>query len=293
MARTITNFTIFLFLLVSIFSCKGKKSKQDKSQEKYQATLIIPFLPGSCHQCNNGFYRNLKLLESKKIEYAILLSEDFSDDLENIKKEFNLVDYKVNKYIFSSSLYEKYHIYEQNYVLQYGVDSSCKIYNDADLLIKDLDILNKQAVIDLGDYKIKKSTENLTVSGKDQICVHNRVQTNRFDYLDLKNKKKPLSITFTEDQLLNNFILNFKDSAIAKSKLNEISKITDIPFKDKFDQAIFYHDSLFILANHTYIESLKDSVLGGFMIINIYKDGKYLGARPISNEHIPMGFYAI
>lgn len=287
MANTIKTFTIFLLLILFNYSCKGQNSNQNENLPKEQATILIPFLPGSCHQCNADFYGNLRKLEAKKIEYSILLSEDYSDDLDYIKKEYNLSKFKVKTFLFSSALYETYHIYEQNYVLQFGIDSNFKVYDNTEALIKDLEILNDAERVKPEGYSFKKSTANIIVNGKDQLCVRNSVRQSAFDFIDLKNKKKPLSISFTQEQLLNNYVLNFKDPAIARNKLNEINNIKDIPNKNTFDQAIFQNDSLFMFSNHTYINSLVDSSLGGFMILNIYKDGIYSGSRSISKEGVP------
>lgn len=273
-------------------NCTGQHSKEYKSIPKEQGKVLIPFLPGSCHQCNDGFYKSLNALDAKKIDYSFVLPDTYSDDLDDIKKEYRLERYKDQQFIFSSALFDKYHIYEQAFVFQSGPDSNYRIYNKANTLISALEELDHVETLNLGAYKIKKSLENLLVKNKEQICFQNSVQTNAFDYLDLKNRQA-LKNSFTEEQLFYNYLLNFKDSAIAQSKLSEIKKIMDIPKKDFFDRFEFVNDSLFVSSNHTYIASMKDSVLGGFFSINIYKDGVYLESRGISSEHLPPGYSVI
>lgn len=284
MIKSIYNINFFIFLILFSCSCTAQqtKTKQNESQSQKQVSVIVPFLPGSCHQCNTDFYRNLKLLEEKSIDYSILLSEEYSEDLAYIKKEYNLSDYKVKDFIFSSSLYETYHVFEQNYVLQFGIDSNYKIYDNTATLVGDLEGLDKAEKIPLHNYSIKKSTLHITVNGTDQICVRNSVRQNAFDFVDLKNNNQPLSISFTDEQLLYHYILNFKDTTIARNKLNQINDINDIPNKNIFDPAFFYNDTLFIFSSHTFIRNLADSALGGFMVLNIYKDGQYLDSRPVN-----------
>ncbi|MCY1518412.1 hypothetical protein D9M68_531320 [compost metagenome] len=190
-------------------------------------------------------------------------------------------------------MFDKYHIYEQAFVLQSGPDSNYQIYDKANTLITTLEESGHVETLNFGDYKIKKSLENLLVKNKEQICFQNSVQTNAFDYLDLQNKRQASKITFTDQHLFHNYLLNFKDSAIAQSKLSEIKKITDIPKKDIFYHFEFVNDSLFVSSNHTYIASMKDSVLGGFFSINIYKDGVYLESRGISSKQLPPGYSTI
>jgi hypothetical protein len=288
MAQKIGFFILYLMLFN--ISCKGKTSVHDEIINKEQIKILIPFLPASCHQCDIKFYNNLKLLDAQKIDYSIILSDDFSDDLEHVIKEYNLSKYNVKNYLFSSNLFDKYHIYEQSYVLQFGVDSNYKIYDNAKALLKDLQELNNAEKIDLNGYIIKKSTSSIRINGKNQICVRNSVLQNMFDFIDLNNKKPNTAISFTEEQLLNHYVLYFKDSIVAKNKLSQTNSVLDIPNKNTFDQAIFHNDSLFIFSNHTFINSLTDSTLGGFMIMNIYKDGKYLSARSFSRDSFPIKY---
>lgn len=288
---TIVKRVLFFIIITLIhYNCTAQKSKESEGIQKEQGKVLIPFLPGDCHQCNDGFYKNLKVLSAKKIEYYFVIPDRYSDDLDYIKKEYQLAGYDNHQFIFSSALFDKYRTYEQSFVLQFGADSNYKIYNKADALVSDLEQLNKVEPIDLGNYKIKKSTANITVKSKEQICFQNGLQANAFDYLDLKDKKEAIKIVFTDEQLLNNYILNFKDTSIAKNKLNEIKSITDIPNKDRFEQIEFVNDTLFASSSHTYIASMKDSILGGFFAINTYKDGVYKGSRALSNEHLPIGY---
>lgn len=285
---------LFFLIFVSIhFNCKGHKKAEHYSLPNEKVTVIIPFMPGDCHQCNDAFYKNLKTLDNGKGGILFLIPDNYSDDLDHIKKTNRLEDYKNEQFIFSSALFNKYRIYEQSFVLQFGSDSNYKIYNNAKTLIEDLEQLPKADIMDLGDHKIKKSTEYILAKNKEQMCILNSLHTSAFDYLDLRDGKKVHNVTFNEEQLLRNFILNFKDTGIAKSKLSELEQVNDIPNKDRFEQIEFVNDSIFASSSHTYIANLKDSILGGFFSINIYKDGKYIDSRSISNEYIPRGYMII
>lgn len=293
MINNIKGILIVLMIAFTHSNCTGQKSTEYREQPRELGKVLIPFLPGSCHQCNDGFYKNLSILDGRKVDYSFVMPENYSDDLDDIKKEYRLEHYTNQQFIFSSALFDKYHIYEQAFVLQFGLDSNYKIYNNANTLVNDLEQLNHVETLNLGNYKIKKSLEGLLVQNKEQLYFLNSVQTNAFDYLDLKNKKQALKISFTDQHLFQNYLLNFKDPAIAQSKLKEVQKVTDLPKKDVFDHFEFVNDSLFASSNHTYVASLKDSVLGGFFSINIYKDGIYLGARSINNEKLPAGYSVI
>lgn len=283
-------YTHLLIIVFLSFSCKEKNQIESVKMSKEIATVIIPFLPSSCHQCNDEFYSNLNLLEENNIEFSILLSEDNEDEFEYIREEYNLKKYRFKDYLFSTSLFDLYHIYEQNYVLQYGVDSNYIVFDNAKELIKQLNELNNIEKIDLDNHTIKKSTFNITINGKEQIFVKNSVRQDIFDFINLKSGEKSSVVSFTEEQLINNYKSNFGDASFGVNKLNEVSKFKNIPNKNVFDQGVFFDDTLFVFSTHTYISNIVDSSLAGFMTLNIYKDGKYLGCKPIDNRNIPNGY---
>lgn len=293
MNNVFRNILVFIIVLLPAIKGTTQHLKAEKNVQKEQATILIPFMPGSCHQCNNGFYKNLEILNAQKVNYSFVIPDNYSDDLEELKKKYKLDGYQNQKFIFSSALFDKYHLYEQSFVLQFGADANYKMYNNAKGLISDLEALNKTERVDLGDYKIKKSTFDLWVNNKDQFCFKNILQTNAFDYLNLKSKKQAFKISITDEQLLNIYRLHFKDTLLAISKLNEVRAVTDIPDKDRFEDFQFVNDSLFTSSHHTYIANMVDSILGGFSAINIYKDGSYLESRAVSKEQLPTGYNII
>ncbi|MNX67418.1 hypothetical protein D3C86_985440 [compost metagenome] len=279
----------YIIVLLNNLNCRGQISKE---QQQERIRVLIPFVPGNCHLCNEQFYDKLKVLDIRKIPYAFLLSEDFSEDIDYIKKEYKLENFKSSQFILNSSLFEKYHIALQEYVLEFGIDSSYKIYNNIEVLIKDLISIKDRDTFNLGNYKIKKSTSIILADNKEQIYIQNWVQTNTFDYIDLVNKKQQLKISFTPQHLFNNYLLNFKDSLTAKSKLKEV-EAADISKRDEFIHFEYVHDSLYATSMHTYIRSMKDSVLRSFYTLNIYKNGVYCGSHEISNAGLPEDYYII
>lgn len=293
MNNVFRNILVFMFVLLFTATGTAQHLKTQKSHQKEQATVLIPFMPGSCHQCNNEFYKNLNLLYAKNIDYSYVIPDNYSDDLEEIKKKYQLDGHQSQKFIFSSALFDKYHIYEQAFILQFGTDSNYKIYHNASTLIDDLESLDKMEKVNLGNYEFKKSTFDLWVKNTEQICFKNILQTNAFDYLDLKEKHQAFKIIFTDEMLLNIYKLHFRDTVLAKSKLSEVRKVTDIPDKDRFEDFQFVHDSLFTSSHHTYISNMADSILGGFSAVNIYKDGNYLESRAVSKEYLPPGYNII
>ncbi|OJV54446.1 MAG: hypothetical protein BGO31_09790 [Bacteroidetes bacterium 43-16] len=293
MVKGLSNFLMLIVVLLFNSNCNEQNVKENKSVQKENATVIVPFLPGDCHQCNEGFYKNLKILDARKVEYSFLLPDEFSEDLNYIKKEYKLEGYKNHQFIFSSALFNKYRAFQQTFVLQFGSDANYRTYNNATELIRDLELIGTEEKMTFGSYNVKKTTATILVKNNEQMYFQSSVQTNAFDYLDLKNKKQAIKIVFTDEQLLNNYILNFKDSSIAKSKLNEIKSITDIPNKDKFEQFELVKDTLFVSSYHTYISNIADSLLGGFISINIYKGGIYAATRPINSERIPIEYSII
>lgn len=293
MNNCLKNSILFAILLIFTAGCKGQKTKDYENLSHEKISVLIPFMPGSCHQCNDAFYDQLKVLDAEKVDYSFVIPDNYSDDLDYIQKEYKLASYKKQQFIFSTALFDKYRVYEQSFVLQFGSDSSYKIYNNTHILIEDLKQLNNAEILNLGNYKIKKSTANITVKNKDQLYFKNSVQINAIDYVDLKDKGQTIKITFSEAQLFNNYFLHFKDSAIARSKLEEVKNVTDLADKNRFEQYEFVNDSLMAFSHHTYIASMKDSVLGGFSAINIYKDGTYLSSRAINKEQLPSGYTTI
>lgn len=293
MIKGFRNILILIGIILFNSNCNGQNFKEEKAIQEEKVKVLIPFLPGDCHQCNEGFYKNLKALDAKKIEYSFLIPDEFSDDLDYIKKEYKLESYNNQRFIHSTVLFEKYHIFQQSFVLQSGLDSNYRAYDNATALISDYELFGKEDKLTFGSYKVKGSTANIIIKNKENFYFQNSVQTSSFDYLDLKDQKKSAKIPFTEKQLLNNYVLFFRDSSIAKSKLNEIKNITDIPNKDKFEQFELIKDTLFVSSYHTYIANIADSMLGGFLAINVYKDGNYLSSRAVNSKLMPKEYTII
>lgn len=293
MNTVLRNTVAFIIALLFAASGTAQDLKIQTIMQQDQVSVLIPFMPGSCHQCNHEFYKNLQALDAKQINYSYVIPDNYSDDLDAIKKKYRLEGYKNEQFIFSSALFDKYHIYEHAFVIQFGPDSNYKVYNNAKALISDLEMLNKEERVYLGNYKLKKSTFGLWVKTKKQFYIKSIMQTNAFEYLDLKDNKQVLTIPMTEEQLLYIYRLHFKDEAFAKSKLEEVQQVTDIPDKNRFEHFQFVQDSLYVSSHHTYIASMKDSTLGGFSAINIYKNGHYITSRAIDPEGLPPGYSII
>ena len=281
------------FIIVLLFAASGIAQDMQPIMQQEQVSILIPFMPGSCHQCNKEFYKNLQALDARQINYTYVIPDNYSDDLDAIKKKYRLEGYKNEQFIFSSSLFDKYHMYEQALVLQFGADSNYQVYNNVKALICDLEMLNKEERVNLGNYKLKKSTFGLWAKTKMQFYIKSIIQTDAFEYLDLKDKKQAFTIPMTEEQLWNIYKLNFKDDVLAKSKWDEVQKVTDIPDKNRFEHFQLVQDSLYVSSHHTYIASMKDSALGGFSAMNIYKDGHYVTSRAIDPRGLPPGYSII
>lgn len=281
----------YIAILISNAQCRAQHTKEDK-QEQEHVRVLIPFVPGNCHLCNEQFYEKLKVLDAKNIPYAFLLSEDFSEDLDYIKKEYKLNDFKGNQFILSTALFQKYYLPPQTYALEFGTDSNYKIYRNIDVLIEDVKLMRQKDTLNLGSYKIKKSASNLLLNNKQQMYVQNGVQTNTFDFLDLRTGRQQLKVSLTPQHLFNNYLLNFKDSFTAMSKLKEV-EAEGIPKRDEFVHFEYVHDSIYVTSMHTYIQNMKDSVLRSFYTMNLYKDGVYCGSRAISDERLPDDYYIL
>ncbi|MNS66331.1 hypothetical protein D3C72_995410 [compost metagenome] len=281
----------YIAILISNAQCRAQHTKEYK-QEQEPVRVLIPFVPGNCHLCNEQFYEKLKVLDAKSIPYAFLLSEDFSEDLDYIKKEYKLNDFKGHQFILSTALFQKYYLPPQTYALEFGTDSHYKIYRNIDVLIEDVQLMRQKDTLDLGSYKIKKSASNLLLNNKQQMYIQNCVQTNTFDFIDLRTGRQQLKVSLTPQHLFNNYLLNFKDSFTAVSKLKEV-EAEGIPKRDEFVLFEYVKDSIYATSMHTYIQSMKDSVLRSFYTMNLYKDGVYCGSRAISDERLPDDYYIL
>lgn len=271
--------------------CNSNVSSVNDIKNEQEPVVLVPFLPGSCHQCSSDFYQNLQLLEKKKVEYSILLSEDYVDDLDYIKSEYKLSKYNVKDYIFSTKKFEKYRLYEQNYVLTFDGSDDYGVFENAEGLTDALNQLKAIEKVSLRDYSLKTSTANIFFNGSTQLCIQNSVQKDRLDLVELNGNSRSKTVAIDNELLEKNYLAYFKDKDLASSKLFEITQVTDVPNKDVFDMGIYHRDSLLFFSKHTYIGSLKDSILGGFKILNIYKDGNYLTGRTIDEIGIPSGYF--
>lgn len=285
----IPKLSLCILILINIFSCKNTTPKSSPPPNNI-FNIIITFEPKSCHQCDNSFYKNLEQLDNNNLPYQILLSETFSDDLETIKEEYDLKKYNVEEYIFSDELFDRYNIYEQNYVLQYGEDSNYNIYEKLSPLLTQLNDINNVDTITVNNYSFKKSILHTIFNGSKELVLKNIIKDDELEYINLQENSNSKNISFTRPQLLERYANFFANKEIGEQKLMEIENIPNTPFKTKYTKANFYSDSLFILSLHPFILDWKDSIVGGFEVINIYKNGEYVSSRTINKSQLPPNY---
>ena len=279
-------FILSIFFLPFFPHCKAKAANIDKG-----LNVVIPFTPANCINCNIQLPKFLSFLDSQKISYTFLLNEEYSDDLQYVKSEFNLEKYPDEKFIFNSSKFDEYLLLPQSYVLENQKDSSYHIFTDFKSLQQSL-ATNVVDTLVFDDYKTKKSTSQIFIRNMQEIYFQNGIQTSIFDYLNLKRGDKVITTKFSDTHLTKNFELNFIDTFEANKRLKE-TEIVQIPNKNELIHFEYVDDSLFASSQHTFVESFKDSTLGVFTTINIYKDGKYLFSRSVDKSKVPEDYYVL
>jgi hypothetical protein len=98
MYKKFTYVIFFWTFLLTQFNCTGNNKINQVALPAEKATVIIPFMPGDCHQCNDVFYKNLEVLDSQHGGILFLIPDNYSDDLDYIKKANKLESYKNDQF---------------------------------------------------------------------------------------------------------------------------------------------------------------------------------------------------